>query len=184
MAGSGDRTQYWPLIEKRYGQPMKYWFDVMKDLEGQKYPEQVRFLKEEHGFSQAHANALVMFSRGSASTRKYSTLAAYLAAEADEEQSITIKDIFKAASAKYPKGKVVIAWNHPLFMIGDQYIFGVSVTKKYLLIGPHTAGEGAIKALKPLLEGYIVNKKTFQVPSDWEVDAKLVQNVVKTILNG
>lgn len=69
-------------------------------------------------------------------------------------------------------------------MIGDQYIFGVSVTKKYLLIGPHTAGEGAIKALKPLLEGYIVNKKTFQVPSDWEVDAKLVQNVVKTILNG
>ena len=40
---------------------MKYWFQVMKDLEGLKYPEQVAFLKEEHGFSQAHANALVMY---------------------------------------------------------------------------------------------------------------------------
>ena len=31
----------------------------MKDLEGLKYPEQIAFLKEEHGFSQAYANALV-----------------------------------------------------------------------------------------------------------------------------
>ena len=183
MAVSGNRTQYWPLIEKKYGQPMTYWFNVMKDLEGRKYPEQIAFLKEEHGFSQAHANALVMYSRGSTTTQRYTTLDGYLKAEADVEQAITIKDIFKAAKAKYPKGQVVIAWNKPLFKVGETYLFGVSTTKKYLLVGPHTAGEGAIQALKSDLDGYKSNKKTFEVPSDWDVDAKLIQKVCKVILD-
>jgi uncharacterized protein YdhG (YjbR/CyaY superfamily) len=181
MSTSGDRTKFWPLIEKRYGQPMTYWFSVMKDLEGRKYPEQIAYLKEEHGFNQAHANALVMFSRGSVSTQRYTTLKDYLAKEADVEQAITIKDIFKAAKSAYPKGEVVIAWNKPLFKLGETYLFGVSTTKNYLLVGPHTAGEGAIKELKPHLEGYKVNKKTFEVPSDWDVDTKLIKQVCKVI---
>ena len=176
---SGDRTQFWPIIEKRYGQPMKYWFDVMKDLEGRKYPEQIAFLKEEHGFSQAHANALVMYSRGSTTTQKYKNLAAYLAAEADEDQAETINLIFKAAKAAFPKGTVVVAWNHPFFVVGEKYLFGVSTTKRYILIGPHTAGTSAIEELAPLLEGYKTNKKTFEVPSDWDVDTKLIKAVAK-----
>jgi uncharacterized protein YdhG (YjbR/CyaY superfamily) len=180
---SGDRSKFWPLIEKRYGQPMTYWFSVMKDLEGRKYPEQIAFLKEEHCFNQSHANALVMFSRGSASTQRFTTLKGFLEAEADAEQAITIKDIFKAAKAKYPKGEVVIAWNKPMFKVGETYLFGVATTKKYLLVGPHTAGEGAIKALKKDLDGYKTNKKTFEVPSDWEVDPKLIQQVCKVILD-
>ena len=34
-----DRTSYFPLIEKRYGEKMSYWHAVMKKLEGKKYPE-------------------------------------------------------------------------------------------------------------------------------------------------
>ncbi|NDA58106.1 MAG: DUF4287 domain-containing protein, partial [Actinobacteria bacterium] len=38
---------------------MRYWHSVMKDIVDLKYPQQIAYLKEEHGFSQAHANALV-----------------------------------------------------------------------------------------------------------------------------
>jgi len=73
---------------------MKYWFQIMKDLEDLKYPEQVAFLKEEHGFSQAHANALVMYSRGSKSSKRFETLNDYLK-EHDAVKKKTLKAIFK-----------------------------------------------------------------------------------------
>ena len=72
-----SREAYFPLIEKKYGQKMSYWFSVMKDLADEKYPAQIAYLRENHGFSQAHANALVMYSRGSVSARRFDTPTAY-----------------------------------------------------------------------------------------------------------
>ena len=66
VPSSPDRASHFPAIEKRYGKPMSYWFTQMKKVKGKKYPEQMAFLQEEHGFSRAHANALVQYSRGSA----------------------------------------------------------------------------------------------------------------------
>ena len=68
MAHNPDRASYFPAIEKKYGQPMAYWFDVMAELAERTYPEQISYLRENHGFTQAHANALVMYSRGSTTT--------------------------------------------------------------------------------------------------------------------
>jgi hypothetical protein len=55
MATNPDRASYFPAIEKKYGQPMSYWFDQMDEIADRKYPEQIAFLRENHGFSQAHA---------------------------------------------------------------------------------------------------------------------------------
>lgn len=49
----------------------------MKKIKDQKYPEQVSHLRENYGFSQAHANALVMFTRGSKSSQKFESLTEY-----------------------------------------------------------------------------------------------------------
>ena len=57
-----SRESHFPAIEKKYGESMKYWFAVMKKVEGKKYPEQIAHLRENFGFSQTHANALVMYS--------------------------------------------------------------------------------------------------------------------------
>ena len=43
----------------------------MEKIKDRKYPEQISHLRENYGFSQAHANALVMFSKGSKSTSKF-----------------------------------------------------------------------------------------------------------------
>lgn len=152
----------------------------MKDLEGLKYPEQIAFLKEEHGFSQAHANALVMYSRGSTSSKRFSTMDDFLKNEEDDKKK-TIKRIFKVIQTKYPKGELVIAWNKPMFKIDDKYVFGVATAKNHILIAPFNAD--AIDALRPKLKDYKVNKKTIEVPSDWKVDEKLLLSIVKESIN-
>ena len=175
-ADKHDRASHFPKIEAKYGQPMKYWFDVMKDLADQKYPEQVAYLKEEHGFSQAHANAVVMSHRGSSTSKRFTSLTGYLEPH-DAQKKKTVKAIFKAIQSQYPEMKVVIAWNHPMLKLGDEYILGVSVLKNHILLGPW--GDGIIAKFAPKLKDYKVNKKTIQVPSDWDVDAKLLVAIAK-----
>ena len=64
----GDRTKFFPAIEKKHGGPIAIWIERLKDLGDAKYPEQIAYLRENHAFSQAHANALVMYARGSTSS--------------------------------------------------------------------------------------------------------------------
>ena len=152
----------------------------MKDLEGLKYPEQVAYLKEEHGFSQAHANALVMYSRGSVSSKRFNTMAEFLKNE-DSDKQKTIKKIFKVIQEKYPKSELVIAWNKPMIKMNDKYVFGVATAKNHILIAPFDAD--TIDSLRPKLNDYKVNKKTIEVPSDWKVDEKLLLSIVKESIN-
>ena len=152
----------------------------MKDLEGQKYPEQVAYLKEEHGFSQAHANALVMYSRGSKSSKRFGDLNEYLK-DHDPVKKRTIKAIFKAIQSKYPETELVIAWNQPMLKYGDDYIFGASILKNHILIAPWDPK--VLKKLEPKLRNYKVLKKTVQVPVDWKVDEKLLQTMAKEVIS-
>ena len=176
MADKKQRSDYFPLIEKRYGEKMSYWFSVMEKLSGKKYPEQVNHLKENYGFSQAHANALVMYSRGSKSASRFDKPADWYKT-VSKQQATTVKKIFKAITTKHKSLELVVAWNQPMLKKGDKYVFGISATKGYLLIAPWSAK--ALRKLAPRLKEYKVNKKTIQVPSDWQVDAKLVQDLVK-----
>ena len=108
MPKDPSREAHFPAIEKRYGEPMKHWFSVMKKLDGKKYPEQIAHLRENFGFSQAHANALVMYSRGSVSSRRFETPADYFKS-IKPEQAKTMKKIFKAIQSKYPTLELVVA---------------------------------------------------------------------------
>jgi uncharacterized protein YdhG (YjbR/CyaY superfamily) len=174
-----SRESYFPAIEKKYGESMKYWFAVMKKVEGKKYPEQIAHLRENYGFSQAHANALVMYSRGSKSSKRFDKPSDYYKT-IDPKQVKTIKAIFKAITKKYPKLELVIAWNQPMLKVDTRYVFGVSVTKKYILMAPWSTK--VIKQFMPKLDDYTVNKKTIAIPNDWKVDEKLLQQMVKARL--
>lgn len=176
MPQNPDRSAHFPAIERKYGQPMSYWFGIMKELAGQKYPEQVAYLRENHGFSQAHANALVMYSRGSTSTRRFNSLAEYLKGR-DKTGAATARAIFKVITDKYPEMKVVIAWNSPIVKLSKDYIFGVHVGANYLLLAPF--GGVGLDELAPRLQRYTVLKKTVRVPFDWQVDQKLIVDMVK-----
>jgi uncharacterized protein YdhG (YjbR/CyaY superfamily) len=172
---SGERSDYFPAIEKKYGQPMSYWFEVMKDISGQKYPEQMAYLQNNYGFTRTHANALVLYSRGSTTSRRYSSLRAYLD-ELDPVKRATVETILRAVQSKYPTSEIVMAWNQPMMRYRGQYVFGVSVAAKHILIAPFNAD--VIKKFTRRLRDYKVNKKTIQVPVDWEVDTALLRDMV------
>jgi len=174
-AKNHDRASHFPKIEAKYGQPMKYWFGIMKDLADRKYPEQIAFLREEHGFSQAHANALVMYSRGSKSSRRFDNFDSFLE-KLDPVKQKTVKKIFKVIMKKYPKLELVIAWNQPMLKKDKAYLFGLSVLKNHILIAPFNAA--VLKDMKKDLVDYKVNKKTVQVPVDWKVDEKLLLKMI------
>jgi uncharacterized protein YdhG (YjbR/CyaY superfamily) len=86
----------------------------------------------------------------------------------------------KTIQSKFPKLELVIAWNQPMLRDGSKYVFGISATKGYLLMAPWSSD--VLDDLRPKLEGYKVNKKTIQIPSDWQIDAKLLHQMVKATL--
>ncbi|MEN9324862.1 MAG: hypothetical protein RL414_616 [Actinomycetota bacterium] len=173
---SGSREAHFPAIEKRYGEPMSYWFKVMAKLSDAKYPEQIAHLRENFGFSQAHANALVMYLRGSESSKKFTTPAAYFKT-VTPEQAKTMKSIFAVIQKKFTKLELVIAWNQPMLKLGTDYVFGISASKKHILLAPWS--KEVLEKFAPKMKDLDVKKKTIGVPNDWDIDEKLLLAMVK-----
>ncbi|MFM7596983.1 MAG: DUF4287 domain-containing protein [Actinomycetota bacterium] len=175
MATNPDRASYFPAIEKKYGQPMSYWFDRMAEVKGRTYDDQMAFLQEGYGFSRAHANALVLYSRGNTTSKRFNTFEDYLK-PLDATKRKTMRAIYDAIRAKFPKAEIVIAWNQPMVKIDGRYVFGASAQKAHILIAPFNAD--VIDDFRARLVDYQVNKKTIRVPVDWKVDKKLITDLV------
>lgn len=54
-------ASYFPSIEKKYGQPIAHWLDLLQTCAGMKHMEMVAWLKTEHSMGHGHANALVAY---------------------------------------------------------------------------------------------------------------------------
>lgn len=52
-------ASYFPSIEKKYGQPVEHWLQVLRSAGDLKHMERVNLLKSSHGLGHGHANALV-----------------------------------------------------------------------------------------------------------------------------
>jgi uncharacterized protein YdhG (YjbR/CyaY superfamily) len=175
-SNDGDRSKFFPAIEKKHGGPISLWIDRVRELSEAKYPEQIAYLRENHGFSQAHANALAMYVRGSTSSKKFNSPAEYFKT-LDPSVAKKIKEIFASITKTYTDLELVMAWNQPMLKTGDQYILGVSVSKNHITIGPFNTD--FVETFAKKLEKYESNKKTFKVPFDWKVDGALMRAIVK-----
>ena len=173
---SGDRSKHFPAIERKHEQPMQHWFDLLAEHGEAKYDEQMALLREGHGFSQAHANAVVMTHRGSTTTRRFADPAAYFAS-LDPAKAATAQAIF-AAIQKGVKGlELVTAWNQPMLRNESGYVFGLSAATAHLTLSPWS--NDVMAQFADRLVGLKVNKKTFSVPIGWKVDAALLQDMAK-----
>lgn len=173
---SGDRSKYFPAIEKKHGGPISLWIERLQDLGDAKYPDQIAFLRENHGFSQTHANALVMHVRGSLTSKRFATPDEFLKT-LDPAVKKTAKSIFSAITNKYPDLELVIAWNQPMLRLGSGYVFGLSVAKNHISLSPFSSD--VLLSFAHQLKEYEVKKNTFQVPLNWKVDVSLLQSMAK-----
>lgn len=173
--GTGDRAQHFPAIERKHGQPVQHWFDLLAELDGAKYEAQMAFLQEGHGFSRAHANAVVMTFRGSPSAKRVASPASWFA-DQQPEHAETAQAIFAAITARHPDLELVIAWNQPMLRTAAGYVFGLSAATHHLTGNPFSGA--VLEVCAPLLAGLKVNAKTFVVPVGWDVDADLLDALV------
>lgn len=173
---TGDRTKYFPAIEKKHGGPISIWLDRVTDLGDAKYPEQVAYLRDNHGFSQAHANALVMYVRGSTSSKRFKNPDDYFR-HLEPTPRKTAKAVFAAITAERPELELVVAWNHPMLRTAEgAYVIGLSAATRHLLLNPFSGA--VMAAFAERLKDYGVNKMTFKVPLDWQVDQDLLLALV------
>jgi len=180
MAQSGDRSEYFPKIEAKHGKPAEHWFDQLGMLESDKYPDQIGFLKNEHGFSQAHANAVVMFFRGSTTSKRHASPDDYFSKLTPAQKNLA-KAIFRAIGERYPELELVIAWNQPMLRNEHDYVFGLSCSTHHLTINPFT--RLVLDELAEQLADYDVLKYTIRLPLDYEIDKKLLWNMVRIRLD-
>jgi uncharacterized protein YdhG (YjbR/CyaY superfamily) len=181
MAQSGERSDYFPKIEAKHGKPVEHWFDQLGMLESDKYPEQIALLRNEHGFSQAHANAVVMVYRGSESSMRFADPDDYFENLATKHRELA-RQIFHAIRRNHPELELVIAWNQPMLRKGKDYIFGLSASTHHLSINPFTPV--ALHDLRDKLEGLDVLKHTIRIPLDWTVDEELLKALVSHRIAG
>ncbi len=175
----GDRSVHFPAIENKHGRPIAYWLAELAALGDAKYAEQIAFLRERHEFSQAHANAVVMYARGSTTTRRHADPEQYFRGLGGDRER-TARAIFDAITAEFADLEMVIAWNQPMLKRGKDYVFGLSAATNHLLLGPW--GANSVELARPLLNGLEANKKTIRVPIDWQVDALLLHALVRARL--
>lgn len=155
---------------------MAHWFDLLAASGATKYDEQMALLQEGHGFSRAHANAVVMTHRGSTTTRRFATPEDWFAA-VDPVGAATARASFAAIGRSVKGLELVTAWNQPMLKRGTDYVFGLSVQTKHITMGP--MGAGVIAAFAEQLADYTCGKKTFNVPLDWKVDGPLLVSMVR-----
>ena len=179
MPKSGERSAAFPAIEKKHGKPAAHWLKLLKDLGDVKYAEQMSFLQERHGFSRAHANALVMYSRGSASSQRFDGPAAYFASIPPKHRALS-KKMFAAIQTRHPHLTLEVAWNQPMLRKGKDIVFAVGSSSNHLLI--NLGSKEVLDAFADRLAGFEVNKYTIRVPLDWKVNATLLNALVSARL--
>jgi uncharacterized protein YdhG (YjbR/CyaY superfamily) len=133
-------------------------------------------LREGHGFSRAHANAVVMTHRGSSTTRRFPTPDDWFAS-VDPEAAATARAIFAAIQKRIRSLELVTAWNQPMLKAPSGYVFGLSAAKAHLTLNPFS--ESALADCADRLAGYRRAKQTFQVPFGWKVDSQLLVAMVR-----
>ena len=171
---SGDRSAHFARIEKKHGKPVAYWFKQLASLRSDKYQDQIDLLRERHGFSREHANAVVMYHRGSKSSKRHAGPEAYFAT-LDAAKARTVRAIFRAIRARHHTLELVMAWNQPMLSTGTAYVFGVSVSKNHVTLNPFS--KAVMDEFRPALAAYDPLKHTFKVPVGWKVDAPLLQRM-------
>ena len=182
-ADTGDRSAHFPAIEKKHGKPVAHWFALLRKLGDATYPAQMALLQERHGFSRAHANAVVMHHRGSTTSRRHDSPDGYFAS-IDPVAARTAKAVFRAIRGRHKDLELVMAWNQPMLRNATGYVFGLSVAKNHLTLNPFSTA--ALAAATKLFEpaGVLkVNKATFTVPLEWKPDQNLLDTLVSVRLD-
>lgn len=115
------------------------------------------------------------------SSPRFGSVEEYLAS-LDPVKAATLRSVIAAILGDFPELEAKVSWNVPQIHRSGQYVFGVSAAKSHLSLAPWSTD--VIDSFRERLENsdYVVLKNLFQVPDDWELDRKLLRELVRARL--
>ncbi len=78
--------------------------------------------------------------------------------------------------AEFPELESKISWNVPQIHRHGKYVFGLAAFKNHLSLAPWSPR--IMKDFRARLAGFVGGTHSFQVPVDWEMDRKLLTDLV------
>lgn len=110
---------------------------------------------------------------------KYSSVEDYLAS-LDPIKAETIRSILDFIQSQFPELESKMSWNVPHLHREGKYVVGICAYKNHLTFAPWSPQ--VMDDFKERLEKFVVFKNCFQLPVDWEIDKKLVEDLVRARL--
>ena len=107
---------------------------------------------------------------------RFKSVEEYLASLDPTEES-TLSSVIDLILTQFPELESNISWNVPTIHRNGKYVAGICAYKHHLTFAPWSPR--VIEDFKVRLGKFVVGKNCFQIPVDWEIDRKLVKDLVR-----
>ena len=111
---------------------------------------------------------------------RFKSVEDYLDSLDDPTKATTILSVIDYILTQFPQLESKISWNVPTIHRNGKYVVGVCAYKHHLTFSPWSPR--VIEDFKAKLGKFVVFKNCFQIPVDWEIDRKLVKDLVRARL--
>ena len=106
---------------------------------------------------------------------RFNSVEDYLAS-LDSTKEKTLRSVIDLILTQFPELESKISWNVPTVHRNGEYVVGVCAYKHHLTFSAWSPR--VIEEFKERLGKFVVFKNCFQIPVDWEIDRKLVKDLV------
>ena len=110
---------------------------------------------------------------------RFNSIEEYLAS-LNPAKAKTLRSVIDFILAEFPELESKLSWNVPQIHRNGKYVFGMAAYKNHLTLAPWSPR--IMKDFKPKLANYVVFQNCFQIPVDWELDKKLLKDLVRARL--
>ena len=94
----------------------------------------------------------------------------------DPTKAATIRSVIDLILTEFPQLESKISWNVPTIHRNGKYVAGIAAYKNHLTFAPWS--HRVIADFQGRLKKFIVFRGCFQIPVDWEIDEKLLKDLV------
>lgn len=118
-------------------------------------------------------------SRKEVKSPRFHSVEDYLVLQ-DPIKGKTLRSVIDFILAEFPELESKISWNVPTIHRKGKYVAGLCAYQHHLTFAPWSPR--VMEDFKARLGDFVVWKNCFQIPVDWEIDRKLVQDLVRARL--
>jgi uncharacterized protein len=124
-------------------------------------------------------------SRKEIKSPRFNSVEEYLASLESEPdghstKARTLRSVIDLILAEFPELESKISWNVPTIHRNGKYVVGLAAYKHHLTFSPWSSR--IIEDFKTRLGKFVVKANCFQIPVDWEIERKLVKDLVRARL--